>query len=69
MPAVKRMYKVDTREVVEVLAMATITGDEESQKAIRLFCATFSIPIDEKSLKDKVAQYEVIATALKEAGK
>lgn len=69
MPATKRIYKVDTREVEETLAMAAVTGDEASEKAIRLFCNLFNIPIDEPALKAKISQYQVIAQAIKKANK
>ena len=69
MPATKRIYKVDSREVEEMLAMAKVTDDEEAVKSILFFCAAFSIPIDEASLKAKTAQYQVIAQAIKKASK
>jgi hypothetical protein len=64
MPATKRIHKLDTRELEDDLALARVSEDKDTEKAIVSFCELYSIPLRAERVKELSLRYQALANKL-----
>lgn len=64
MPAKQRVYKIDVRELADMVALATVTEEKEVVTLITDFTEFMSIPLDKDLIASQTKTYQMVAERL-----
>jgi len=65
----QRYYKVDTKELAQDIALASVTGEDDVIEVILKFCNLYSIPVNAEDVKSHKLVYEQVSKALEAKNK